>query len=51
MSPVVALFGHAEMSDLSPLWGVKRTLDFGAVGSANDPERTLGLAQERPDML
>jgi hypothetical protein len=30
------------MSDLSPLSGVKRTLDFGAVRSASDPERTSG---------
>jgi hypothetical protein len=29
------------MSDLSPLSGVKRTLDFGAVTSAFDPRRTL----------
>jgi hypothetical protein len=29
------------MSDLSPLSGVKRKLDFGAVRAAFDPERTL----------
>src|SRR5882762_9599350 len=33
----MALFGHRAMSDLSPLSGVKRTLDFGAVRSASDP--------------
>src|SRR6266404_723508 len=31
------LFGHGAMSDLSPLSGVKRKLDFGAVRSAFDP--------------
>ena len=29
------------MSDLSPLSGVERKLDFGAVRSVEDPERTL----------
>jgi hypothetical protein len=29
------------MSELSPLSGVKRKLDFGAVRSAFDPVRTL----------
>ena len=28
------------MSDLSPLSGVKRKLDFGAVRSVDDPKRT-----------
>jgi hypothetical protein len=28
----LALFGHGEMSELSPLSGVKRKLDFGASG-------------------
>src|SRR6266576_6615516 len=37
---LMALFGHGAMSDLSPLSGVKRKLDFGAVRSAFDPERT-----------
>src|SRR5258706_7597201 len=32
-----ALFGHGAMSDLSPLSGVKRKLDFGAVRAAFDP--------------
>src|SRR5204863_2884279 len=36
-----ALFGHGAMSDLSPLSGVKRKLDFGAVRAAFDPTRTL----------
>src|SRR6266566_836930 len=31
-----ALFGHGAMSDLSPLSGVKRKLDFGAVRAAFD---------------
>ena len=29
------------MSDLSPLSGEERKLDFGAVRSVGDPERTL----------
>src|SRR5258706_15763142 len=33
--------GHGAMSDLSPLSGVKRKLDFGAVRAAFDPKRTL----------
>ncbi len=33
------------MSDLSPLSGVKRKLDFGAVRAALDPERTSDLPQ------
>jgi hypothetical protein len=36
----MALFGHGAMSDLSPLSGVKRKSDFGAVRSEFDPERT-----------
>jgi hypothetical protein len=36
----LALFGHGGMSDLSPLSGVKRKLDFAAVRAAFDPERT-----------
>jgi len=31
------------MSDLSPLSGVKRKLDFGAVRSAFDPKETLAF--------
>ena len=45
MSPEVALFGHGAMSDLSPLSGVKRKLDFGAVRSAFDPLQTLAARQ------
>ena len=30
------------MSDLSPLSGEERKLDFGAVRSIDDPSRTLG---------
>src|SRR5258705_12579018 len=33
---ISALFGHGAMSDLSPLSGVKRKLDFGAVRAAFD---------------
>ncbi len=33
------------MSDLSPLSGVKRKLDFGAVRAALDPERTSDVPQ------
>jgi len=38
-----ALFGHGAMSDLSPLSGVKRKLDFGAVRAAFDPSETSVL--------
>ena len=31
---------HGEMSDLSPLSGVKQKSNFGAVKSVEDPERT-----------
>src|SRR6266404_9623873 len=34
---ISALFGHGAMSDLSPLSGVKRKVDFGAVRAAFDP--------------
>jgi hypothetical protein len=37
MSLLLALFGHGAMSELSPLSGVKRKLDFGAVRAAFDP--------------
>jgi hypothetical protein len=37
---LLALFGHGAMSELSPLSGVKRKLDLGAVRSAFDTERT-----------
>ena len=33
----MALFGHGAMSDLSPVLGVQRKLDFCAVRSAFDP--------------
>jgi hypothetical protein len=42
MSPLLALFGHGAMSNLSPLSAVKRKLDFEAVRSVDDPERTSG---------
>ncbi len=32
------------MSDLSPLSGVKRKLDFGAVRAALDPQRTYSVS-------
>ncbi len=38
------------MSDLSPLSGVKRKLDFGAVRAAFDPEQTFGPSP-RPVVL
>jgi uncharacterized RmlC-like cupin family protein len=41
MSPEVALFGHGAMSDLSPISGEERKLDFGAVRSVDDATRTL----------
>jgi hypothetical protein len=46
MSPEVALFGHDPMSDLSPLSGVKRKLDFGAVRAAFDPKETFKFGYE-----
>jgi hypothetical protein len=38
--PLVALFGLGPMSELSPLSGAKRKLDFGAVRAGFDPNRT-----------
>ena len=35
---LLALFGHGEMSELSPLSGVKRKSDFGAVRSDFDSD-------------
>jgi hypothetical protein len=35
--PQLALFGHGTMSELSPLSGVKRKLDFAAIRAAFDP--------------
>jgi hypothetical protein len=37
---LLALFGHAAMSDLSPLFSVKRKSGFGAAKSQLDPKRT-----------
>ncbi len=37
------------MSDLSPLSGVKRKLDFGAVRAAFDPQQTLGESTGHDD--
>jgi hypothetical protein len=42
-SPILALFGHGPMSDLSPLSGEERKLDFGAVRSVDDPTETLAV--------
>jgi hypothetical protein len=39
ISPLLALFGHGAMSDLSPLSGAKRKLDVGAFRAAFDPQR------------
>jgi hypothetical protein len=36
----MAHLGHAVMSDLSPLSGEERKLDFGAARSAFDPKPT-----------
>jgi hypothetical protein len=36
-----ALFGHDQMSGLSPFSGVNRKSDFGAVRSAFDPSATF----------
>src|SRR5439155_23728545 len=41
MSPELVLFGLGAVSDLSPLSGVKRKSDFGAVRAAFDPTQTL----------
>src|SRR5882757_7640148 len=38
--PLLALFGHGAMSARSPLSGVKRKSDFGAVRTVFDPELT-----------
>jgi hypothetical protein len=35
----MALFGPAAMSELSPLSGVERKLDFGVLKSGFDPQR------------
>jgi hypothetical protein len=45
----MALFGHRAMSELSPLSGVKRKWDFGAVRAAFDPGRveTFFVPQNR----
>jgi hypothetical protein len=47
--PILAHLGHAVMSDLSPLSGEERKLDFGAARSAFDPEAdvSLGLGCKR----
>src|SRR5947207_14545524 len=50
LSSLMALFGLGAMSDLSPLSGVKRKLDFGAVRAAFDPGcvKTFFLPQKQP---
>src|SRR5437899_7574711 len=47
MSPELARNRYAVMSELSPLSGVKRKLDFGAVRAAFDPTRTLAAPTDR----
>src|SRR5258705_6694147 len=42
---VSAQLGHGEMSDLSPLSGVKRKSNFGAVRSVDDPQQTCGKSR------
>src|SRR5712671_5123610 len=39
--PLMALFGHGPMSDLSPLSGEERKSNFGAVRSVDDPSATF----------
>ena len=39
----MALFGPHAMSELSPLSGAKRKLDFGAIRAAFDPKATSPL--------
>src|SRR6202048_2043557 len=39
----LARLGHAPMSDLSPLSGEERKLDFGAVRSVDDPDSDIGV--------
>jgi hypothetical protein len=39
--PLMARTGHGLMSDLSPLSGVERKLDFGVVRSAFDPKADI----------
>jgi hypothetical protein len=45
MPLMAAQNGHGPMSDLSPLSGVKRKSNFGAVRSVDDPKRTLGAVR------
>ena len=51
MSPEVAQLGHGEMSDLSPLSGVKRKSNFGAVRSVDDPGRTSVICENLMALL
>jgi hypothetical protein len=44
----MALSGHGAMSDMSPLSGVKRKPDFGAVRSAFDPRRDITRTRREP---
>jgi hypothetical protein len=39
--------GHEAMSDLSPLSGANRKLDFGADRSVDDPEPTWSGSKSR----
>ena len=49
--PLLALFGHGAMSDLSPLSGVKRKLDSGAVRSVNDPSSCAAASMRYHDEI
>ena len=44
--PFLAHFGPHAMSDLSPLSGVERKLDFGAVRSVDDPQRSATVCKD-----
>jgi hypothetical protein len=46
---LVARLGHGPMSDLSPLSGEERKLDFGAVRSVDDPRPDMPRAATRID--
>ena len=41
-NPEPSTHGHGPMSDLSPLSGVKRKSNFGAVRSVDDPGADIG---------
>jgi hypothetical protein len=49
--PLLARNGHRGMSDLSPLSGVERKSDLGAVRSAFDPTATFARLLDRRLLL